>query len=156
MTPEQQPRTAGVAVDKAVCREERVMSEEDNKALVLRYFDERWNKKNFAIVDELAPGDDHEGHKAWMAAAFAAVGNMRLTVDRVVAEDNQVVLLWTVTGLHQGEYEGVPPTGRVVTWRGLAMLTVEDGRIVDDIAFSEGFGTILLGQALQQPSPAEL
>ena len=122
------------------------MSEEDNKAVVLRYFDERWNKKNFAIVDELSPGDDAEGHKSWLAATHAAIGNLRFSVDRVVAEDDQVVLLWTVTGVHQGEYEGVPPTGRNITYRGLAMLRVEDGQIVDDVAFSEGFGTVIAGQ----------
>jgi predicted ester cyclase len=121
------------------------MSEEENKSLVLRYFDERWNKRNFAIVDELAP-EDAEGHKAWLAQVHAAIGNLQFSVDRVVAEDDQVVLLWTVTGVHQGEYEGIPPTGRNITYRGLAMLRVEDGQIVDDVAFSEDFGTVILGQ----------
>ena len=122
------------------------MSEEENKTLVLRYFDERWNKKNFAVVDELAPGDDAEDHKSWLAAVHAAIGNLQVSADRVVAENDQVAVLWTVTGVHQGEYEGVPPTGRILTFRGLAMLRVEDGQIVDDIAFSEGFGTVLAGQ----------
>ena len=62
-----------------------------------------------------------------------------------MAEDDQVVLLWTVTGVHQGEYDGVPPTGRMITFRGLALLRVADGRIIDDITFTEGFGTVLTG-----------
>jgi predicted ester cyclase len=121
------------------------MSEEENKSLVLRYFDERWNKRNFAIVDELAP-EDAEDHKAWLGQVHAAIGNLQFSVDRVVADDDHVVLLWTVTGVHQGTYEGLAPTGRNITFRGLAMLRVEDGQIVDDVAFSEGFGTVILGQ----------
>ncbi len=121
------------------------MSEEENKALVLRYFDERWNRKNFGVVDELSP-DGGEAHKAWLAAAHTAIGNLHFSADRLVAEEDQVVILWTVTGVHQGEFEGVPPTGRMITFRGLAMLRVDNGQIVDDIAFSEGFGTVLASQ----------
>lgn len=122
------------------------MSEEENKALVLRYFDERWNKKNYAVVDELSPDDDAEDHKSWLAAAHTAIGNLQFSVDRVVAEDDHVVLLWTMTGVHQGEFGGISPTGRMLKFRGLAMLRVADGQIADDFAFTEGFGSVLGGQ----------
>ena len=42
--------------------EESVMSTEDNKALVRRFFEDVWNKHNLALVDELFSADyvDHD------------------------------------------------------------------------------------------------
>ena len=112
------------------------MSTEENKAVVLRYFDERWNKQNFAVVDELCRDDGtNEEHKAWLEKTHAALGDIHLTADTMVAEDDQVALLFTLTAVHRGECDGVPPSGKTVTFQGMALLRIEDGQIVDDTAF---------------------
>lgn len=125
------------------------MSEEANKALVQRYFDERWNLQNLDIVDELTAGADPEGHKEWLRSVHAVYRESRLTMGEPVAEGDRVVLPWSVKGVLQRDYEGVGSPGETVEYSGLAILRIKDGKIVADDAFSEGFGSVVLGQTYQ-------
>ncbi|MEU3901827.1 ester cyclase [Streptomyces sp. NPDC045251] len=47
------------------------------------------------------------------------------------AKDDKVVSRQTVTGTHQGEYMGHPPTGRPVTYSEIFILRFAAGRIVE-------------------------
>jgi len=108
----------------------------ENKELVRRYFDERWNRHNLDICDELlAPSFAVDDAKEFVRSFHAAFANIQLTILDLLTEGNQVAVHWRVTGKHQGEYLGVPATGKSVTYQGIALLRVEDGKIVDDIAY---------------------
>jgi hypothetical protein len=75
------------------------MSITSNKELVHRYFDERWNHKNYAVLDELLdPSMGIEESKAGVASMHAAFGDITLTMDDLIAEGDQVVVSWQVTG----------------------------------------------------------
>jgi hypothetical protein len=57
------------------------MSTEENKELVRRFFDERWNHGNFDVYDEmLAPGLDIKSEKEWARSMYATFGNLRFTI----------------------------------------------------------------------------
>ncbi|MEO5887346.1 MAG: ester cyclase [Anaerolineales bacterium] len=112
------------------------MSTEQNKELVRRFFDETWNHGNFEVYDEmLGPNLDIKSEKEWARSMYATFGNMRLTILDLLAEGNQVAIHWRVEGTHQGEYLGVAATGKPVMYQGIALLRVEDGKIVNDIAY---------------------
>jgi predicted ester cyclase len=108
-----------------------------NKELVRRYFLGRWNEKDFAIVDELLPKANAHEQKAWLRAQHDALGDAHLTIEEIIAEGDGVALRWQLTAIHQGEYLGVAPTGEPVTFRGLALVRVEDGKIVSDVAYGD-------------------
>jgi steroid delta-isomerase-like uncharacterized protein len=125
------------------------MSTAENKELVRRYFDERWNKHNLDICDELlAPSVDIKDAKEFVRSFHAIFGNLQLTILDLLAEGNQVAVHWRVEGTHQGAYLGVAATGKPVTYQGIALLRVEDGKIVDDIAYWDNLSI------LQQLGPA--
>ena len=111
------------------------MSTAENKEIVRRYFDERWNHNNLDICDELLALSDIDDAKEFVRSFHATFGNMRLTIFDLLAEGNQVAIHWRVEGTHQGEYLGVAATGKPVMYQGIALLRVEDGKIVDDIAY---------------------
>jgi steroid delta-isomerase-like uncharacterized protein len=112
------------------------MSTAENKKLVRRYFDERWNHHNLDICDELlAPSVDIDRAKEFVRSLTSSFGNLQLTILDLLAEDDQVAVHWRVTGTHQGNYLGMAATGKLVTYLGIALLRVEDGKIVDDIAY---------------------
>jgi steroid delta-isomerase-like uncharacterized protein len=112
------------------------MSTAENKAIVRRYFDERWNHGNLDVIDELvAPSQDIEQAKAWVRAEFAAFGNIRLTILDMVAEGDQVVLRWRVDATHHGDYLGIAATGKPVSYEGVAWLRILDGKIAEDQPF---------------------
>jgi predicted ester cyclase len=120
------------------------MAQQENKDLVRRYFDERWNKKNYEVVDELSPGDDAEGHKAWLRRFHDALADIQVSIGDMVAEGDLVAIQWSLTGVLRQDVAGVGSTGDLVSFPGLAMLRVRDGKIVDDVAYSDALGTAMV------------
>jgi SnoaL-like polyketide cyclase len=54
-----------------------------------------------------------------------------VTVEDLIAEGDKVVCRNVVTGTHQGEYLGLPPTGRPVTYNEIFIFRFEGGRIAE-------------------------
>ena len=114
------------------------MSTAENKELVRRYFEERWNYKNLAVCDELlAPSFGIEEHKAWVQSMHDTLGDIELTILDLLGDGDQVAVHWRIAGIHQGEYLGVPATGKRITFQGMALLRVKDGKIVEDQAYAD-------------------
>ena len=73
------------------------MSTLENKKLVRRYFDERWNRQNLDICDELlAPSVDIDEAKEFVRSFHAFLSNFQLTILDLLAEGNQVAVRWRV------------------------------------------------------------
>jgi predicted ester cyclase len=99
--------------------------------------------KNYAVVDELLePSLGIEEHKAWLDSVHSAIGGIQLTMQDLIGENDQVVVPWSITGIHRGEYLGVAPTGQRVTFRGLALLRIADGKIVSDVAYGDDLSVL--------------
>ena len=112
------------------------MSTAENKELVRRYFDERWNHGSLDICDELLSSSmDIEEQKEFVRAQHTALGNLRLTILDLLAEGDQVAIHWRIDGTHKGDFLGVAATGKPVTFQGIALLRITDGKIADDIAY---------------------
>jgi steroid delta-isomerase-like uncharacterized protein len=60
-----------------------------------------------------------------------AFPDLHITVEDVIAEGDKVVSRTSVTGTHQGEYMGIPPTGNSVTYNEVIITRFADGRIVE-------------------------
>ena len=112
-----------------------------NKASVRRYLDEAWNKGNLDIIDELmAPNYarytpagqlDREGQKQRIAGFRQAFPDIRLEVDRILAEDDHVAVRVIIRGTHQGPLLGVAPTGQAVTITATDIVHIEHGKVVE-------------------------
>jgi len=112
------------------------MSTAENKELVRRYFDERWNHGSLEVCDELLSSSIHiEEQKEFVRAQHAALGDLHLTILDLLAEDDQVAIHWRIDGTHKGDFLGVAATGKPVTFQGIALLRITGGKIADDIAY---------------------
>src|SRR5262245_9779178 len=60
-----------------------------------------------------------------------AFPDLHVAVEDVIAEGDKVVCRDTVTGTHQGEYRGLPPTGKSVTYNEIFILRFAGGRIAE-------------------------
>jgi steroid delta-isomerase-like uncharacterized protein len=119
------------------------MSAEENKAIVRRYLDEVWNKKNVNILDELMapnyarylPGLDkpldRAGQKQRIAGFHAAMPDLALFIEDLFAEGDRVVFRVMIRGTHQGTFMGVAPTGKQLTVTAIDIARLENGKIVD-------------------------
>ena len=133
--------------------------EEDNKAVVVRWFTEFWGKDvNLAVVDEIAAPDmllryslheprrGHDDIKAFMIDFRAAFPDLNFwgTAD-LIAEGDYVVGQWEGGGTHTGPafndflIGGLPAaTGRRMHFTGTTVLKLSDGRIVEEIGLDDG------------------
>ncbi|MGA2630797.1 MAG: ester cyclase [Terriglobia bacterium] len=112
-----------------------------NKALDRRVFEEGWNKHNLALLDELYPdcvwyrpdtGElKGEALKQFVASVYAAVPDIRFTIEDQVAEGDKLVTRWSCTGTHQGEFMGLAPTGKQVTTSGVTISRIVEGKFVE-------------------------
>ena len=122
--------------------------EEDDKAVVVRWFTEFWGKDvNLAVVDEIATPDmllkyslhqprrGHDDIKAFMTDFRAAFPDLNFwgTAD-LIAEGNYVVGKWEGGGTHTGPafddflIGGLPAaTGRKMHFTGTTVLKLMDG-----------------------------
>jgi steroid delta-isomerase-like uncharacterized protein len=70
--------------------------------------------------------------KEVFATLHRAFPDLQVTVEDLVAEGDKVVARNTVTGTHQGgEYMGLPPTGKSITYNEIFILRFADGRIAE-------------------------
>lgn len=65
------------------------------------------------------------------AALLRAYPDLHVSVQDLFGEDDRVVVRNTVTGTHQGEYLGIAPTGRSVTYDEMFIVRFAGGRVVE-------------------------
>lgn len=120
---------------------------EKNKTLVLRYYQELFERRRLAVIDEIfASGyinhqriDSHrtddvkgpEGLKKLANEFFSAFPDHHTSVDDIIAEGDKVVTRWTTRGTHTGHLFGLAPTNRQVTISGITIDRIVDEKIVE-------------------------
>jgi steroid delta-isomerase-like uncharacterized protein len=118
------------------------MSTEQNKAIV-RQFEALFNEKRVDLADGFVARDyiDHgalpsqapglDGAKQKWAMFIAAMPDLHVPIEDMVAEGNKVVVRWTAEGTHRGELLGIPPTGKRLRFSGISIYHLADGKVVE-------------------------
>jgi steroid delta-isomerase-like uncharacterized protein len=120
---------------------EEVMSEQ-NKTLARRWFEDLFSRGNLDAANEILSAEfvDHLTHedergleelKHYVSIYRSAFPDIQDTVEDIVAEGDKVVVRWTSSGTHQGEFMGVAPTGRHLTFTGMRLFRIADSKIVE-------------------------
>ncbi|QND55714.1 ester cyclase [Mesorhizobium huakuii] len=137
--------------------------QEDNKAVVVRWFTDFWGETcDLSVVDDIAAPDMllkyslHEPRrgrddiKSFMTDFRAAFPDLNFwaTAD-LIAEGDYVVGQWEGGGTHSGPAFGdflagsLPAaTGRAMRFTGITVLKVIDGRIVEEIGLDDGVAAL--------------
>ncbi|SRR5712692_5517728 len=125
------------------------MSTEDNKANIRRGI-EVANRGNvteiLATTDELFAPDfvfhdpnipfpaggirSREDYKQFESGFLAALPG-QFTIEDLIAEGEKVVVRYTYRGTHQGQWRGLPPTGKAVTFTGTITYRIVAGKAVE-------------------------
>jgi predicted ester cyclase len=88
------------------------MGVEENKALVRRLVDEGVTKRNPDVLDDIAAGPFAAAARRWVAPFHGAFPDFAMEIVDLVGEGDTVVAHFKCSGTHDGEWLGVPPTGR--------------------------------------------
>ena len=104
---------------------------EENKAMVHRLVDEVINEGDMCVLDELCAPELAEEMKRMIASFRSAFPDWREEIVELVAEGNTVAGRFKCSGTHQGEFLGLPPSGKRMEVDEVYFLRVEDGKFVD-------------------------
>lgn len=129
------------------------MSTEQNKALANRVVD-GINQKNLSVFDEVIAADavDHaappgmpptrETAKQFFDMLVAAFPDFHYTVEFTVAEGDRVAQRLNASGTMQGEFLGMPPSGKQATWTETHVSRFADGKLVEHWASIDQAGML--------------
>ena len=116
---------------------------ERNKAVMLRFYEEFWTAGNAAAADELIHEElmhdgfpagwptGREGFKRLVRVWREGFPDMRERVEFLIAEGDRVAGHFVLTGTHRGLFYGLPGTGRRVEVKGVDLVRVIGGQIVE-------------------------
>ncbi len=78
----------------------------------------------------------------FIASHRASFPDWSETVVDVVAEGDRVITRYLSSGTHEGEFQGIAPTGRKVTVNEVSIYRVQNGRIVEQWGFPDGLSLV--------------
>lgn len=116
---------------------------ERNKEVIRRYWDGKWNERRPEILDELQTQDvlyhgtsmtmdGIEEYKQVYQVFLSAFHDTHIEVEELIAEGDKVMSRVSLSGIHGGELEGMPPTGKPFTVRAFTVFRLVDGRIAEE------------------------
>lgn len=115
-------------------------------------FGEAVNTGNFDIFDEVvapnavdhdpAPGQGRgpDGFRSFFSEMRSAFPDFTVEVDHMTATDDDVAIAYRISGTHNGEFQGVAPTGKRVEARGCQIGRFENGQLVERWGSSDELG----------------
>jgi predicted ester cyclase/quinol monooxygenase YgiN len=152
-------------VDLTVVNEFTPGGTEDNVALFRQFIDEVVNQGNLDIIDqlfspdfveheELPPGmpANREGVKLLFTQLHGAFSNLHGDIEGTMAQDDRVMFRMRWHATHTGDFFGVPPTGKDVSFQVIDEVRVENGKLVEHWGLLDLFG--IMSQLGVIPAPA--
>jgi steroid delta-isomerase-like uncharacterized protein len=125
---------------------------EQNKQVVRQFF-EALDRQDTERMDQLVSGNDYSLHfsgmppmdwnvnkKEFLAPFAKAFPDLRRKIVDMVAEGDKVAVSFNVTGTYKGEFQGIPATGKQVSFTAMDILTIIDGKVTEEWATADMMG----------------
>ena len=131
------------------------MSIEQNKKIIRRY-QEIYNSNDLDALNEVVSEDlltpkimagipsGVEGAKMAHRIMLAGFPDYQTIIDDLIAEDDKVAARITMRGTNTGSFMGIPSTGKHVSFTGIYIARIANGKIVEH--WGEEDGVSLLHQ----------
>jgi steroid delta-isomerase-like uncharacterized protein len=135
----------------------------DHKALAQRWFTEVMNEGNEGVLDEITspnfvdhdplPGTsaDRDGLHDFIKQIRSAFPDLEANIDDMLVEGDQIAIRSTVRGTHEGDFMGIPATGKKVEVANYDFVRIENDQAVehwgtiDSAALMEQLGAVPAG-----------
>jgi len=112
------------------------------KEQVRKFYELIWNNYDKETIPEVLDesfkfrgslGSEKQGHAGfieYLDMVHAALTDYRCEINELVSEGSKVFAKMKFSGIHQGEFMGVNPTGRKLVWDGAALFKFKNGKAV--------------------------
>jgi steroid delta-isomerase-like uncharacterized protein len=133
----------GVSLVAKSAPQSDLTQEAKNKAIAARVFEEIFNQGRFEVANEIYSPDfknhglhstaDLKEDQEAVHAEKKAFPDLRMQVERLVAEGDWVAALWVFRGTHSAAgYAGLPATGTPIEMKGITIWRIVDSKIQDE------------------------
>ncbi len=113
------------------------------KTVATRIMEELYSKGDMSVIDEnvskdyvyRAPGLEVCGHadlKEFVAEYRTAFPDLNVRIDDMIIDGEKVATRFTMSGTHEGDFDGVAPTNKKVAATGVLISRYESGKLVED------------------------
>jgi steroid delta-isomerase-like uncharacterized protein len=142
------------------------MSTEQNKQLFRQFIEQVFNQGNVSVIDELLAPDfvereelppglprDREGVRQMTLMLRSAFPDFKATIEDMVAEGDKLVVRMTWSGTQNGEFMGMPPSGKRMSIGVIDIVRMSGGKfaehwgLMDSSAMMQQLGAIPEAQA---------
>jgi steroid delta-isomerase-like uncharacterized protein len=117
--------------------------EEQNKAIVLKWYEELDKGNIEAVIEMFAPNllwyspsnspnpMSREKAREFLEMIFMAFPKWQHKIEEIIAVDSKVVVRAIDYTTHEAEFMGIPATGNKVEFGAIIIYTIENGKIVE-------------------------
>ncbi len=92
------------------------------------------------------PAPDQEpgpnGYIVFFTMMRTAFPDFKLTVEQLVADEENVAFAYTATGTHKGDFMGIAPTGKSINIRGMQISKFEGGKMIERWGSTDELGLL--------------
>ena len=126
---------------------------ETNGRVMQRAFDEVMKCGNVDAIDQLFASDftghdtsggtfGREEFREGVLAMLSAFSDRQVEIADQVVNGDKVATRWTAIGVHSGEFNGIPATGRHVSMMGICIGRIGGGKIVESWEVTDDAGLL--------------
>jgi steroid delta-isomerase-like uncharacterized protein len=126
-------------------------AQEQNKQLVRQYF-EAYDQQDTERIGQLVSSNNYSFHisgmqhmdwngtKQFYAAAWSAFPDLHHEILDIVVEGDKVAVRYNIIGTHKGEFQGISPTGKEVSFSAMGFITLIDGKVAKEWEVADNMG----------------
>ena len=135
----------------------------ENKQLARRVPEDVATDGDIDLIDEICTEDFTEHTPMWETRGrdnakqeikefLSSFSDFSATVEDIIAEDDTVAMRITLRGTHDGEFQGIEPTGNDFEVQNMVFTRIEDGRIAERWIQPDMLGMMRQFDVIDQPA----
>ena len=126
-------------------------AQEQNKQLIRQYF-EAYDQQDTERIGQLVSSSNYSFHisgmppmdwigtKQFYTEAWSAFPDLHHEILDIVAEGDKVAVRYNIIGTHKGEFQGIPSTGKEVSFSAMGFIALIDGKVVEEWEVADTMG----------------
>ena len=96
----------------------------------------------FYVPGQLEPLQGPKGYLTIIAMMRSGFPDIQWTVEDMISENNKVAVRFIMRGTHQGEFFGVPPTGKPIAVQAMNFYRLADDQIIEEFGQPDMLGLL--------------
>ena len=125
----------------------------DAAALGRRFFEDVLGTGNWGVADEIVAADvvmhhpssptpvsGREAVQGFLSAFRAGFPDFHMAVEDAFGVDERAAVRWRMSGTHEADLFGIPPTGKKVNVAGISVVRIANGKIAEDWVSEDSLG----------------